>query len=173
MAQDSPRHETIAIVDRVGSAGRAGWDHHIRMKPTRQEGDGWDRRRGESARAQECAERITGPIAAADYIRSRGAGVAGLVLAMFLDRDFNLLATDCLGQGNAVACDIKPYLLVRRGLQLGAVGFVLIQNSPDRMSKATPEEVGLTRQIRRAGEDFDIHLLNHLIVTQDRLIEVP
>ena len=117
-------------------------------------------------------ERITGPSAAADYVRSYNAALVGSVLALFLDNNFNLLAMDRLGQGRAADCEIKPYLLVRRGLQLGAVGFVLIQNSPDRISNATSEEIGLSREIRRAGEDFDVHLLNHLIVTRKRVIEV-
>lgn len=117
-------------------------------------------------------ERLGGPRAAVDYVRSCHADLAGSVLALFLDNNFNLLAMECLGQGRAVDCEIKPYLLVRRGLQLGAVGFILIQNSPDRISNATPEEIGLSREIRRAGEDFDVHLLNHLIVTRKRVIEV-
>lgn len=117
-------------------------------------------------------ERIAGPSAAADYVRSHGAALAGSGLVLYLDNGFKLLAMDRLGQGRAADCEIKPYLLVRRGLQLGAIGFVLVQNSPDRISKATPEEIGLSREIRRAGEDFDVHLLNHLIVTRKRVIEV-
>lgn len=117
-------------------------------------------------------DQITGPSAAVEYVRSCNADLAGSVLALFLDRNFNLLAMDRLGQGRAANCEIKPYRLVRRGLQLGAVGFVLIQNSPDRISKATPEEIGLTREIRRAGEDFNVQLLNHLIMTRTRVIEV-
>lgn len=117
--------------------------------------------------------RITGPSAAAYYVRSHGADLVGSVLALFLDNDFNLLAMDRLGQGRAADCEIKPHLLVRRGLQLGAVGFVLIQNSPERLSSATAEEIRLSGQIRRAGEEFDVYLLNHLIVTRKRIIEVP
>lgn len=117
-------------------------------------------------------ERITGPSAAAAYVRSHDVEPADSVLALFLDNGFNLLAMDRLGQGRAADCEIKPYHLVRRGLQLGAVGFVLIQNSPARLSRATAEEIALTREIRRAGEDFDVHLLNHLIVTRKRVIEV-
>ncbi|HEY0630183.1 MAG TPA: JAB domain-containing protein [Sphingomicrobium sp.] len=116
--------------------------------------------------------RIKGPTAAADYVRIHGSHLAGSVLALFLDKNFDLLAMDCLGQGRAADCEIKPHLLVRRGLQLGAIGFVLIQNSPERLSKATAAEIELTREIRRAGEDFDVHLLNHLILTRRKVLEV-
>ena len=118
-------------------------------------------------------QRIASRTAAADYVRSVSADLDGSVMAMFLDGNLNLLALDCVGQGNAANCSLKPYLLVRRGLELGAVGFILIQHSPERVLKATAEEVRLTREIRRAGEDFDVHLLDHLIITRNGLIDVP
>lgn len=117
-------------------------------------------------------DRIIGPKAAVEYVRSHGGDSAGSVLALFLNRDFDLLVIDCLGQGRVADCEIKPYCLVRRGHELGAIGFLLIQNSPDRIAKATSQEIGLTREIRRAGEDFDVQLLGHLIITRHKVIEV-
>ena len=117
-------------------------------------------------------DRIIGPNAAVEYLRSHRSDLAGSVLALFLNRDFDLLAIDCLGQGRAADCEIKPYALVQRGHELGAMGFLLIQNSPDRLAKATSQEIGLTREIRRAGEDLDLPLLGHLIITRHKVMEV-
>lgn len=103
-----------------------------------------------------------------DHVRSLPAGRTGSLLAIFLDAHFNLLAADCLGQANAADCQLKPYLLVKRGLELGAVGFVLVHHAPERVGKATTAEVDVTREIRRAGEDFEVHLLDHLILTNKR-----
>lgn len=143
------------------------------MKPVGREGNERERGRRGSAGKEACLNRLSGPNAAVEYVRSLEAVLDGSVLALFLDKEFNLLAMDNLGQGRAADCHIKPYLLVRRGLELSAAGFLLVQSSPDRISRATVQEIALTKEIRRAGEDFDVHLLNHLIVTRKRVIEVP
>lgn len=132
-----------------------------------------NRRDGARPPLQHGLQRIASRTAAADYVRSLSTDLDGSVLAMFLDGNLNLLALDCVGQGNPANCSLKPYLLVRRGLELGAAGFILIQHAPGRVLKATAEEVHLTREIRRAGEDFDVHLLDHLIMTRNGLIDVP
>jgi DNA repair protein RadC len=116
--------------------------------------------------------RIVNRSAAIERVRSLPAGFSGSILAMFLDRNFNLLALDRLGQGNAAECGVIPLDLVHRGARLGAAGFILIHHAPERSSGASPEEYAITKKIRRAGEDFELHLLDHLILAGGRLFDI-
>jgi DNA repair protein RadC len=118
------------------------------------------------------SERIANRSTAAAYIRSLPDSLANSSLALFLDREFGLLAMESLGRGNAADCVAKPYLLVRRACELRATGFLLVHYAPLRTSPPTPEERQTSRTLRKAGEDFDVHLLDHLIVSRDRLIDV-
>ena len=55
---------------------------------------------------------------------------------------------------------------------VGAVGFSLVTYAPGRVAKSSAEESSIMREIRRAGEDFDINLLDHLIVGRNGMIQV-
>lgn len=98
------------------------------------------------------------------HVRSLPAKSRGSLLALYLGANFHLLATEILGRGNAGECGVKPMRIVRQAHQLGAIGFILVHHDPGRMSAPTAEEIKVTREIRRAGEDFDIHLLDHIIL---------
>jgi DNA repair protein RadC len=116
--------------------------------------------------------RIVNRSAAIEHVRSLPAGFSGSLLAMFLDRSFNLLALDVLGQGNAAECGVTPLDLVRRGAGLGAAGLILIHHAPERSSSGSPEEYAITTKVRRAGEDFELPLLDHLILAGGRLFDI-
>ena len=116
--------------------------------------------------------KIASRSAAIDYVRSLPPDFEASLLALFLDRDFNLLALDRLGQGSAAYCGLQPGALVGRAARLGAAGFVLVHHAPERLSGGSPGEYRITKQIRKAGEDYEIHLLDHLILAGDKLIEI-
>lgn len=105
-------------------------------------------------------------------MRSLPKAFAGCTLALFLGPEFKLLAVDRLGQGSAAACVSKPMRLIARGEKLGAVGFMLVHNDPGRSAPPTPEEYALTKEIRRAGDDFDVHLLDHLVIAGNWLMDI-
>lgn len=111
-------------------------------------------------------EQLPSRDAVLDFVRSLPNGLAGSTLALFLGSDFKLLALDRLGEGNATDCNLKPHRLAARGAALGATGFLVVHHAPARCSRPTPEEYAITKEIRRAGEDLDVHLLEHLILTR-------
>jgi DNA repair protein RadC len=129
-------------------------------------------RAGEDDGSCSDGPRLEGRSAVADFVRSLPEEFAGWMLAVYLDRDFSLLALDRVGPETQEKYRLKPMEFVRRGHKLGAVGFVLVHYAPDRTTKAWPGELRMSREIRRAGEDFDIHLLDHLVIGRDRLFEV-
>ena len=116
--------------------------------------------------------RLTSRKAVVELVRSPPDEYADAMLALFVGGDFNLLSLDRLGPGNAADCALKPARLSHRGAKMGAIGVILIHHAPDRVLRPTPDEFRITKEIRRAGEDFDVHLLDHLIVTRDRLMDI-
>jgi DNA repair protein RadC len=116
------------------------------------------------------AARIASRDSAVDYVRSLGSEYEGSLLALYMDRDFSLLAVDRMGEGSLADCGIKPLLLVRRGLELGAASFILVHYAPRRTSSASLEEAGLLRKIRRGAEDFDVYLLDYLILGSEGVV---
>ena len=116
--------------------------------------------------------KIASRSAAIEYARSLPPHFEGSLLALFIDRDFNLLDLDRLGQGNAAECGLESTALVSRAAKLGAAGFVLIHHAPERLSGGSAGEYRVTREIRKAGEDYEIHLLDHLILVGDKLIDI-
>ena len=116
--------------------------------------------------------KIANRSAALDHVRSLPPGLEGSLLALFLDPDFTLLAIDRLGEGNVAECGIRPSALVGRAAMLGAAGFILIHHAPKRVSGVSTEEYRITADIRRSGEEFEIHLLDHVILAGDRLIDI-
>lgn len=117
------------------------------------------------------AQRIASRSAALEFVRSHPDGLAGALVAIYLDKDFKLLAMDRIGEGNAAECGLRPMHPVKRGHELGAAGFVLVHHAPER-TRTSPDELSLTKAIKRAGEDFDILLFDHLIMTSGGFIEV-
>jgi DNA repair protein RadC len=94
------------------------------------------------------------------------------LLTLCLGREFELLGTGILGRGKAGECGIKPMRVVSQAQRLGAIGFLLVHVDPARTSVPTEEEIMVTRETRRLGEDFDIPLLDHLILGRDQVRDV-
>lgn len=127
---------------------------------------------GEDHGAHPRMPRLGSRTAIADYVRSLPADFADRMLALYLDRDFNLLALDRVSQETSGKYDLKPMQFVSRGQKLGAIGFVLVHYAPDRLTRPWPGELRLSKEVRRAGDDFDIHLLDHIVIGRDRLFEI-
>jgi len=117
-------------------------------------------------------KKITSRSAAVDHVRSLPPDFESSLLALFLDHQFNLLSVERLGEGSAADCGLQPVALVHQAAKLGAVGFVLIHHAPQRSSGGSREEYRITREIRMAGEDFEIHLLDHLILAGSKLFDI-
>lgn len=94
------------------------------------------------------------------------------LMAVYIDPNFEHLATDMLGRQDAGTCGIPPERIISHARRIGAFGFALLYHDPDRRSGPSAQELAMTRELRRLGEELDIYLLHHLIVGRDGLKEV-
>jgi DNA repair protein RadC len=83
---------------------------------------------------------------------------------LYLDQRHALIQDETQQTGTVNEVAAYPREIVRRALNLGAVGVVLVHNHPSGNLKPSPGDVDITREIARALEGVGIALHDHLIV---------
>ncbi|WP_199553462.1 JAB domain-containing protein [Sandaracinobacteroides hominis] len=86
------------------------------------------------------------------------------VRVAFLDAGRRLIRIELLSNGTVRHAHIYPREIARRCLELSASSVVLVHNHPSGDPTPSPEDVLLTKRVRRALEAIDVSLLDHLIV---------
>lgn len=85
----------------------------------------------------------------------------GVVL---LDTRNRLLETKLLGTGSMDTAIIHPREVYRDAIACRAAGLVIFHNHPSGDPTPSPDDVGLTDRMARAGEVVGIALLDHLVL---------
>ena len=57
-------------------------------------------------------------------------------------------------------------LLLKSALQCGATAIIVAHNHPSGVLKPSTSDIKLTQKIKKAGENMDIKLLDHLIISE-------
>jgi DNA repair protein RadC len=83
---------------------------------------------------------------------------------LYLDQRHALIQDETQQTGTVNEVAAYPREIVRRALNLGAVGIVLVHNHPSGNLKPSPGDIEITREIARALEGVGIALHDHLIV---------
>lgn len=64
---------------------------------------------------------------------------------------------------------IYPREIVKRALELGASGIILVHNHPCGEAKPSKEDKDLTKMVKQAGELMNINVLDHVIVSKNKI----
>lgn len=83
---------------------------------------------------------------------------------LLLDAKNGLLRDDLVALGTVDRVNISPREIVRRALDVGAVGMILAHNHPSGDPTPSGSDIVITRDIYNAAKLFDIRLLDHIIV---------
>lgn len=86
------------------------------------------------------------------------------VRVLFLDNRNRLLGDEVLGRGTVNHAPVYPREIVRRALDLHAVGFILVHNHPSGDPSPSREDVAMTREIQQAAATLGIALHDHIII---------
>ncbi len=84
--------------------------------------------------------------------------------AIHTDKATRMITYDVVRAGTVNRVPLYPRELLARGLQVGAVGLILIHNHPSGDPKPSEADITLTQAIVRAGAVLGIELHDHLIV---------
>ncbi len=86
------------------------------------------------------------------------------VRVAFLDAGRRLIRIEVMSNGTVRHAHIYPREIARRCLELSASAIVLVHNHPSGDPTPSPEDILLTKRVRRALEAIDVALVDHLVV---------
>lgn len=163
-----------ALLDRFGSLRAVLTAPGRELRRTVTEGEAIAAHLGAIRRALTCvlrAELDDRPIinngrALADYLRLvQGSEQVEVVRAFYLDVGQRLIREEIVVTGTVDEAPIYVREIVKRALDLGAAGLVLVHNHPSGEASPSQSDLDLTRRLAAATRTVDVPLLDHMIVT--------
>lgn len=87
---------------------------------------------------------------------------------LFLDAEGRLIADEAQARGTVNHTPVYPREVVRRALDLGADGLVLVHNHPTGDPTPSPEDLAMTRMVAEACALLGVTVRDHVIVGNGR-----
>lgn len=85
---------------------------------------------------------------------------------LFVNRRLAVLSIEPFSRGGINGTVLDTRMILRRGLELQATGFIIAHNHPSGNLLPSDADILLTRKVFEAGYLMDIHLQDHLIITE-------
>ena len=115
---------------------------------------------------------IRGPNDVHAYVASLGEETHEWLLALFADRELNLLSVETVGRGPISSVEVKFNAIFWRGHGLGAEAFVLVHNHPSGDPRPSHTDIRFTNRLRWLSHELDMPLLDHFIVAGGEMTRV-
>ena len=91
-----------------------------------------------------------------------------LVICMMSDVKGHFLGDKILTRGTATSSLVTPREIFMEALRRHAVSLILIHNHPSGDPTPSPDDLQITARIYQAGELLGIHLLDHIVIGDQR-----
>jgi DNA repair protein RadC len=102
-----------------------------------------------------------------DYLFARLAHAkAEEFRVLFLDVYNRLICDELMGIGTIGQTTAYPREIIKRALELGAVGLILVHNHPSGDSTPSAADIALTRNIANACQHLELKLIDHVIIAR-------
>ncbi len=85
---------------------------------------------------------------------------------IYLNNSNKILQKNQLSKGGITGTIVDTRLLYKTALQVGATAIIIAHNHPSGTIQPSSADKKLTQKIKKAGENLDIKLLDHLIITE-------
>jgi DNA repair protein RadC len=106
------------------------------------------------------------------YVETLGQEAQEWLLALYVDKDLQLLAVDTVGRGDVSTVHVSFARILCRGHALNAAGFILVHNHPSGNPKPSKADIQITGRLRRASAELEMPMLDHLIIGGDQIESV-
>jgi len=83
---------------------------------------------------------------------------------LFLDHKHLLVADEVQQKGTVNHTPVYPREVVKRALDLGASGIVLVHNHPSGDPTPSRADIDMTREVEEAGRALKIQVIDHLVI---------
>ena len=108
---------------------------------------------------------IAGWDALIDYLHAAQAhGIVEQFRVIFLNTKNIMIADERLAEGTVDQAAVYTREIVRRALELGATGLVLVHNHPSGDPTPSREDIVLTREVIAAGTALGITVHDHVVI---------
>jgi len=85
---------------------------------------------------------------------------------IYMNNSNKVIQKDQLSKGGITGTLVDVRLVLKKALEVGATGIILVHNHPSGTLKLSEADKQLTQKLKAAGESLDIKVLDHLIVTE-------
>lgn len=111
---------------------------------------------------------ITGSEALMQYLKYRMGHLRyEQVRAMFLDAANRVVGDNVVAKGSVSSCAIHSREVIRRALELQAVGVILVHNHPSGSPRPSEGDVTATNRLLQACKAVDVSLLDHIVISRE------
>lgn len=102
------------------------------------------------------------------YLRVRiGMQSEERCIAAFIGSGSTMLSAEIVSIGARTATFVSPGALIRRAVELDALGIILAHNHPSGLAQPSRHDVTATHELKRKLSDAEIVLIDHLIVGRE------
>jgi DNA repair protein RadC len=104
-----------------------------------------------------------------EYVNTLGLEVREWLLALYVDKDLNLISVETVARGTVSDCAVPSWKLISRGHQVEAAGFFLVHNHPSGDPRPSRLDMMATSRLRYASSQLDMPLLDHFVITSTEM----
>lgn len=98
--------------------------------------------------------------------------IAEEIRVIFLNGINEVVGDEILQRGTIDSVDITPREIVRKCIENGSKGFILVHNHPSGDPTPSVSDIHLTKRIKEAADIFNITLYDHIIIGGNRYISL-
>jgi DNA repair protein RadC len=85
---------------------------------------------------------------------------------LFLDNWLRLICDEVVSEGTVTSTPCEPREILRRALEVGAVGLILAHNHPSGNPTPSRDDIQITRRVKEAACTLGIVLHDHIVVSR-------
>jgi DNA repair protein RadC len=85
---------------------------------------------------------------------------------IYLNNSNKVIQKEQLSKGGITGTLVDVRLVLKKALEVGATGIILVHNHPSGTLKPSEADRNLTQKLKMAVESLDIKVLDHLIITE-------
>jgi DNA repair protein RadC len=91
------------------------------------------------------------------------------LLAIYVDSQLRLIRIQKIADGSVIGVNGSLTQIIQWGLNVGAAGLLLVHNHPSGIPEPSNADIAFTDRLREIAKHLDMFLLDHLIITRDRV----
>jgi DNA repair protein RadC len=94
------------------------------------------------------------------------------VAAIFLNAGQHIISTQIITEGTVTQCAIYPRSIIEKAILCKAASIIIAHNHPGGSSTPSDADWNITERLAKIGKLLEIPLLDHIIVTRDRVVSL-